>query len=795
MAGGSNYDSLRVAPTVKSGGAVSFVDSRMDNSVGKTLSAVSASANDFNAELYEQANKIRVQAAINDYATDMSDWLYNADTGLMNRKGKDVAAPKSGEAFGVEAKRGMEERLQKYFGGLSPSQQKIAREFVDRERINRNADFLRHESREIQSYGNEVLESALKLSANNIAKGGWDRERLTQELGIIDGHIAELGKLNGWSDEKVLSSALEFKTKTIQNLADILVSNDNLDGARHLLDEYGQTLVLNRGHLIRAEKAKQRERERKIREHQLLVAHQQREAAIAKAKRFNDKQAGLIATDALNYVQDSRQDGLRFSQFMMDNGIKLPKDVQEKYDAATTEIERREILRGFGTDAIVKAEGNYRVAIESALKDGTGEVDTNRANDLAMRYVGTPPPELTREELNEAIDKVRPGLSDEQRQAVYIKAAGQHNSSVMDRHNVEMNAIANAFTQLSRDGADGTYDKRYISPQGQRALNIYWKRKQENDLDTPNDAVFAYWMQNRDKLKNLPIGEVMLLRSQVSRSQSAVIEEEWQKLQNTGSKKGFDFDIRTDTYNKFDDAMLNLNPGLKQSDKTMYSIIKEQVTSRVMREWREVAKPGEKVDPEWLSQHVMIALTDNVYYKNGPKVYEGSTVNFSKEPAVSEFLTFVAQSADGVQNPSMQYLTNVLMDIRHAGPRSRYTTDLSADDLIRFIPEQILTKYKMVETNSKGQRVPTKLFERNLYRAVKLWLDEVAARSPGATQETPSTPWINTSPLLRIGGDNANELNAKLKNGGTYDDFVFGSESTDDYYGIGYDAPVPGYDE
>ena len=746
MAGGSNYDSLRVAPTVKSGGAVSFVDSRMDNSVGKTLSAVSAAANDFNAELYEQANKIRVQAAINDYATDMSDWLYNADTGLMNRKGKDVAAPKSGEAFGVEAKRGMEERLQKYFGGLSPSQQKIAREFVDRERINRNADFLRHESREIQSYGNEVLETAVKISAKNIAKGGWNPELLTTELGNIDAKFLERAKLNGESEEKALNDALEFKTKTIQDLADILVGNDNLDGARQLLERYGQTLALNSSRYRHAVKVKENERrieqERRLRmaEHRQRIAlleQERRERAHAKEvkDRIDDRGAALY-DDVRARSSTEYQMGM---QALNNYGASMTGDFKKHYDEATTEADRVNAVREWVMNAQVEAKGDPFKTAEILLKGQDGTTDTAKAEAFAKYFDQVLPARpMTDSEVRE-FAKERFKDADENELNGIIASMEKHGKAYDARAAVARNDAMIKAVEAAMAGKD----IESISTSGLSAGDItrlkgLIEKRAKGDWDSDNEDLYYDLYQHPERLATMPRGELWMYKNELSAQSWGSLHARWVALGSGGEsgsgvgtadpKFKLQLDIEKDIKDEFDRYLNeNYKELLSKDKREQYNDALYRTTRYAMQMWRENVRPdGSRPTPEQLRGMVAGAARRMSFFRDGDLLYGVKDLPISDSDELDYLLRSIVRRADNNTDPSDAQMRSALRGLLGDGAHGRYADAIDPNEVVLALPTLWLEKRGLVEYRESEQvLVPTKKLKGSPYTYVTEFISDL----------------------------------------------------------------------
>lgn len=170
-----DYGLLQVAPN-RIGGSLSMAPVKVDTSTQEAAAALGGVANDYLKEIVAQANKTRVQDAINQFTQDLDNFKYNTNSGMMRRRGRDVALPEGGELFSVEGERGVEERIGKYFGGLNKAQKELAKDFISRTRMSNRNEFLRHEAQECDNYTVDVNDAAVKRARNSLAQNGRYKE-------------------------------------------------------------------------------------------------------------------------------------------------------------------------------------------------------------------------------------------------------------------------------------------------------------------------------------------------------------------------------------------------------------------------------------------------------------------------------------------------------------------------------------------------------------------------------------------------------------------------------------------
>ena len=172
----NNGSVISVAPSVVSVGTATMIKPQVDTTISDTLNQTISAVPAYMREIVDEANKLRVQSAVNDFVADLNDYKYNAEHGIMNRVGRAVATPESGEAFSSEGNRGVQERIDKHFKGLNAAQKELAQKFIDDTRIKNEHEFLTYESKQIHDYSNDVYSNAVKNHSLNLAKMGWDTE-------------------------------------------------------------------------------------------------------------------------------------------------------------------------------------------------------------------------------------------------------------------------------------------------------------------------------------------------------------------------------------------------------------------------------------------------------------------------------------------------------------------------------------------------------------------------------------------------------------------------------------------
>ena len=641
-----NYGLLQVAPNRISGN-LSLATPQTDDTLQKAASGVASTANSFLKELVDQANRTRVQDAINQYSEDLDHFKYDRDTGMMRRKGRDVALPESGEAFSVEGERGVEERIGKYFGGLNQAQQDLAKDFLSRTRASNRNDFLRHEAAECDNYTVDVSDAAIKRARNSLAQNGMFPEARAADIQTIRDSYAAIGRIRGWSDEHVKNSADEAISGSIKDVIGVLLDDGNVAAATKLFNDEGRN-----GNLLGRDMIGLRKRITKM-----------REAAAQKAKVDALVQDLAVASSSeMTAINALREEG--FSLPALDGLLAAEKDPRKKL----------RIQREWFGKLLKTAGGDTRKALWAAVDAETASEDVDEETvkriERAAKKAGTRPtyevPSVG--EVMLRIKDLRPDLPEEEIKSLAGKAHKSWEAHIGAQALMADAQLDRAFKALdSGKGFESLETDRLTAPMV-RALQRRSDKAAAGALDVRDDATYYSITANPEKLARMTESQVRAAAATCSDAQVAKLLQLRQNVVANGGKIQYTKTARI--RQAFDLALPKDSPLRGSSNKAVYEQRVAQVAARLQAMERE---NGQGIDDRRLNELVLSMVQQPIFFLDGPTYGDLKDVDFSKVKDAEDTLTRFCRQRQSIANPNSYHFTNAAWQILSANPDYQMT--------------------------------------------------------------------------------------------------------------------------
>lgn len=729
----NNTGVISVAPTILSPSSANMATSKVDTTVGDNLVNTINAVPSYLRELVDEANKLRVQSAVNDFEADLNDYKYSAERGIMNRLGRDVATPASGEAFSSEAMRGVQARLDKHFKGLNASQAELARKYIETARIKNQHEFLQHESHQIREYSRDVYSNAINSHALNLAKMGWDAESRERDIEGIHSSLDSLGKTMGWSQEHIGYQKRKVVSEALQNVLTLLINQENIQGAQKLFNEVGAKYQLDSSALIRARK-------------RIL------EAARA-------RQAKTVTSVVLEGLQDCYTVGAQLGQKVFDTGVKLPDELKAKYDAATTRQERARIFNEWVEPAIKKSGGDLEVAVRQLMGDNAKEGDVKKiASSIhygnafsqiteldALNYVKEMWPDLAQ---SEQIKRAKAVIDETRTQQTL--AMMQASAGVTDQlKKLQAGEVPELFEQIDTTG----WTLSQIN-----AVRRTWERQKRAQTDPTefncgNETLFATLMQEPVRLSRMSEADLYATRADLSEAQWKNIFDRWQQVQSAGGDpRQFHTDIEKDIKAEVDAYFERVHPDLLETKKkAAYNLALNRVMTDVKRTVNAEIRPGEVVDPVKLQRLVLHSLNQESFWKGGKTVLENAQLELTEDPTLASVFRGITVITDGNLNPSEAAIRATAESFLLDGNRGRVaqllqTSPEATEELLRLLPEYFLAEF-IYSKDSAGKKHIKREYAENPQLILAKFVSTVRDRGAGKggrtkTQEIKdSTAW------------------------------------------------------
>ena len=177
--------------------------------VGEALGKAAGTAQKFFEQQKKQADDLAALEVDSELSQFTTDYLYNPDTGALNKRGKD--------AFGVsnDFDEKWREKSEEIQGRLSNNSQRLAFEKIKANRYNDvSRQLQRHVSVEAREYDNQVTESFLSNERNSAAANYLDRDRIGRSIELQKKAIFDHAQRNGSPPEWVQEKTLDVSSRT-----------------------------------------------------------------------------------------------------------------------------------------------------------------------------------------------------------------------------------------------------------------------------------------------------------------------------------------------------------------------------------------------------------------------------------------------------------------------------------------------------------------------------------------------------------------------------------------------------
>jgi hypothetical protein len=167
----------------------------------------------------EEGDRVAVTAAETQLSSWMNDRLFNPDTGILNRKGKD--------AFNLPATFGPEydKKAQEIAATLSGPRQARAFEAIrGRRQVDFDETLNRHESAQRMEYYDSESSAAIEDSVRSAGNLFNDPRKIASELKRQEQVINDQARRNGWSEEERTHAIENYKSKTHVEVIDRMLA-------------------------------------------------------------------------------------------------------------------------------------------------------------------------------------------------------------------------------------------------------------------------------------------------------------------------------------------------------------------------------------------------------------------------------------------------------------------------------------------------------------------------------------------------------------------------------------------
>ena len=623
-----NYGLLQVAPNRISGN-LSLATPQTDDTLQKAASGVASTANSFLKELVDQANRTRVQDAINQYSEDLDHFKYDRDTGMMRRKGRDVALPESGEAFSVEGERGVEERIGKYFGGLNQAQQDLAKDFLSRTRASNRNDFLRHEAAECDNYTVDVSDAAIKRARNSLAQNGMYKEAREADIQTIRDSYAAIGRIRGWSDEHVKNSADEAISGSIKDVVGVLLDDGNVSAATKLFNEAGRG-----GNLLGRDMIALRRRITKMRE----AAAQKAEAEAVV------RDLEVAAAPELSMIQAMRKEGLALPE--LDRLLAGEKDPRKRLRIQQSWFGK--LLQKAGGDRLTAVA--LATGLDARTAGGTEGAERLKAAERAAKAADVLPTYTVPEvgEIALRIRELRPDLPEEKVTRLASDAHKAMEGRMASQALLADAQAGRAFAAIEQGASLSQVDTSLMTAEQIQALETRERKARSGELDVGDDATYWRVMSEPEQLAQKTEAQVRTLLASCSDEQIARALQLRQAVRANGGKVGYTKDAPIEA--AFDAALRNAQSPLVSDSK--YKHVRAQYLDWVTQQIHALeTEAGRGLDPKMLGTEMARLVQHAIFFKDGPSIASGKQPDFSAVPEAEHVLKEYCVSRLGIAEP------------------------------------------------------------------------------------------------------------------------------------------------
>lgn len=460
-----SYGGMQVAPTINPNGTLQPVNTEGDRvAMGgvQALQNASQGMSEYAQQAFEQANKTRVQEALNNLDAELFDGMYGQE-GMMSRKGKAVVDTGKNESFTQEGM-GMFDRIASHYAdGLTPIQRKLYEEKVQGRRLSAEKDFTRHEAQQYNAYAIETEGVRAARAADNLAVNGYDNARLQESVAEMRDAYKKLGELQGWGADKTKYETDKAISSTLAGVIRGQLSQGNTEAALGLfrLGEKG---------LIRGSDA---------------VGLRKTLETVIKAQDITNK-----ANDVAYLVETSHDINYRFGDQIAKTEYTSP-ELERALSKAKNDRERRDAYAMEADRILAKAGGNTNKACQYVFmgdrvfeKDvviASGQADAMAAAVMTDPNAGT---QMTEDDIYRQVHKLHPDLSVDDKKAIAKKAKDQVYDQFVARDEARKTTVLELAKEIKANpAADINIDKMDSLPESMRA-NI--RMFQDNMRNNPN---------------------------------------------------------------------------------------------------------------------------------------------------------------------------------------------------------------------------------------------------------------------------------------------------------------------
>lgn len=393
-----SYGGMQVAPTINPNGTLQPVNTEGDRvAMGgvQALQNASQGMSEYAQQAFEQANKTRVQEALNNLDAELFDGMYGQE-GMMSRKGKSVVDTGKNESFTQEGM-GMFDRIASHYAdGLTPIQRKLYEEKVQGRRLSAEKDFTRHEAQQYNAYAIETEGVRAARAADNLAVNGYDNARLQESVAEMRDAYKKLGELQGWGSEKTKYETDKAISSTLAGVIRGQLSQGNTEAALGLfrLGEKG---------LIRGSDAVG------LRQALGKASQLQMQESAAQSVAFE-----VTANHDINY---------RLGDQLKRTGYTSP-ELEKALEKAQTEQERRTAYAMEADRLLVKSGGDVKTACQYAIHGDAVVIKSPEADSMAVSVMTAPDAGTlpTEDDLYRQVHKMFPEMSASDKAEVAKKA-------------------------------------------------------------------------------------------------------------------------------------------------------------------------------------------------------------------------------------------------------------------------------------------------------------------------------------------------------------------------------------
>lgn len=242
-----SYDNMQVAPTVTRltpmsnpvNAELATATARQTEQLGQSVRNFGGKVSDIAIDIQEQANRLRVQDAVNQTKEAAMRLAYDPQVGYTGIKGADALNRQSGKPLADEYADQLHEQASKIGDSLSNDAQRIAFQEQAANMLTQfHGDAMRHEAEQFRNYAMSVREGTIANSMNDIGVNYNNPDRINEAIENIKVATYDLGRQKGISAEEIEADTRKFTSQAHRTAIAAALQNNNPVYADQYLKKY-----------------------------------------------------------------------------------------------------------------------------------------------------------------------------------------------------------------------------------------------------------------------------------------------------------------------------------------------------------------------------------------------------------------------------------------------------------------------------------------------------------------------------------------------------------------------------